>query len=148
MEDKMPDDDILNPEPSYTFIGTSPTAELLEIARIHHKEAKQLQESALASEAENRPEEAKLLMDIANTRLQTALDFEKAARGEGGDPIVTDILSDQDDISKNYVPHESKYTPKLTAAEQDALAHLAEYTAPPPPSPFARAVAWFSGKKH
>jgi hypothetical protein len=144
----MPDDDFLKPEPSYTFIGTSPTAELLEIARIHHKEAKQLQESAIAAEAENRPEEAKLLMDISNSRLQTALDFEKAARGEGGDPIVTDILSDQEDISKNYVPHESKYAPKLTAAERETLDHLAEYIAPPPPSRFAKAVAWFSGKKH
>ena len=143
----MPDDDIQNPEPSYTFIGTSPADELLEIARIHHKEAKQLHESALAAEAENRPQEARLLMDISNSRLQTALDFEKAARGEGSDPIVTDILSDQENTIKDYAPHESKYAPKLTAAEQEALDHLAEYIEPPPPGPFARAVAWFSGKK-
>ncbi len=146
----MPEDDSeamkdqQEPKPSYTFIGTSPTAELLEIARIHHKEAKQLLESSRAAEAENRLEEARLLKDLSDSREQTALDFEKAARGEGGDPIVTDILTDQEDMNKNFVPHESKYEVTLTPEEQAALASLAEVVEPPPPGPVARAVAWFS----
>lgn len=146
-EGRMSDDELQElpePKPSYTFIGSSPAAELLEIARIHHKEAKQLLDSANAAETEGRPEEARLLMDLSKSRRETALEFERAARGEGGDPIVTDILSDQEDISKKYVPHESKYTVKLTDAEKDALDNLAKYTEPPPPGPIARAIAWFS----
>ena len=146
----MSDDDfqdLRDLKPSYTFIGTSPAAEHLECARIHVREAKQMEDSAKTAEAEGRVEEAKLLRDLANSRRQTALEFEKAARGEGSDPIVADILSDQEDIHKNYVPHQSHYAPKLTAAEKEALEKLAEYTEPPPPSPIARAIAWFSGKK-
>lgn len=146
----MPDDDfqdLRDLQPSYTFIGTPPSAEHIEIARIHHREAKQMEDNALISEAEGRLEEASLLRDLAKSRRKTAQEFEMAARGEGGDPIVTEILSDQEDLTKNYVPHTSKYTAKLTAAEQEALAHLAEYTEPPPPGPIARAIAWFSGKK-
>ena len=141
----MPDDNNLSPEPSYTFIGTSPVDELLEIARIHHKEAKQMLDNAEKSRAEGHEEEAKLLTDLAESRRQTALEFERAARGEGSDPIVADILTDQEDLSKNYVPHESNYKAKLTAEEKDALDKLAEYTAPPPPGPLARAIAWFKG---
>ncbi len=148
----MPDDDdfqdLRDLQPSYTFIGTPPSAEHLEIARIHHREAKQMEDNAQTAEAEGRLEEAKLLRDLAKSRREVALEFEKAARGEGKDPIVTDILSDQEDSIKNYAPHQSNYAPKLTAAEQDVLTHLAELTEPPPPSPIARAIAWLSGKKH
>ncbi len=135
--------DLRELKPSYTFIGTPASAEHLEIARIHHREAKQMEESALASEAEGRLEEASLLRDLAKSRRETAMEFERAAKGQGKDPIVTDILSDQEETTKNFVPHESNYKVKLTAAEQEALDHLAEYTAPPPPSPIARAIAWF-----
>ena len=145
-----PDDDFQDMrelKPSYTFIDTPPSVEHLEVARIHNKEAKQMEESAIVSEAEGRLEEAKLLLDLAKSRREIAAEFEKAARGEGKDPIVTDILSDQNDMNKNYVPHESNYAPKLTDAEKEALASLEKYTEPPPPSPLARAKAWFSGKK-
>ena len=140
--------DLRDLKPSYTFIGTPPAEEHLECARIHHREAKQMEDNAIRAEAEGRLEEASLLRDLAKSRRETAMEFERAARGEGNDPIVADILSDQEDMNKNYVPHESNYAPKLTAAEKEALDSLAEYTEPPPPSPIARAFSWFSRGKH
>jgi rubrerythrin len=140
----MPDDDFQEQKPSYTFIGTSPGDELLDVARIHRREMKQLLDSAQAAQAEGREQEAKLLLDIAKERRERAEEFEKAARGESSDPVVTEILSDQEEISKSYVPHKSDYAAKLTPEEEEALACLAEYTAPPPPGPIARAFAWFS----
>jgi len=134
-------------KPSYTFIGTSPGDELLDVARIHRREVKQLLDSADASAAEGREQEAKLLRDIAKERLDRAEEFERAARGETKDPVVTEILSDQEETTKSYVPHSSDYAPKMTDAEKDVLANLAELTEPPPPSPIARAFSWFSGKK-
>ena len=147
----MSDDDfqdLRDLKPSYTFIGTPPSAEHLEVARIHYREAKQMEDNARTAEAEGRMEEASLLRDLAKSRRKTAEEFERAARGEGSDPIVTDILSDQEETTKNYVPHKSDYAPKLTDAEKEALEKLAEYTEPPPPSPIARAISWFSGRKH
>ena len=129
--------------PVYSFQGDSPGAELLEIARIHHKEAKQLFESAHASEAEGRQQEAKLLFDLATSREERAVEFERAARGEGGDPIVTEILADQEEVIGSYSPHKSTYTATLSSTEQEALDKLAEYT-PPPPTRMARAKAWIS----
>jgi len=140
-------DDQREVKPSYTFIGTSPGDELLDVARIHRREVKQLLDSADASEAEGREQEARLLRAIAKERLDRAEEFEKAARGETKDPVVTEILSDQEETIKGYVPHSSDYAPKLTDAEKDALANLAELTEPPPPSRIARAFSWFSGKK-
>ena len=147
----MSDDDfqdLRDVKPSYTFIGTSPAAEHLEIARIHYKEAKQMEDNAQTAEAEGRLEEARLLRYLAKSRRQTAQDFEKAAKGEGGDPIVTEILSDQEDMNKNYVPHQSNYEVKLTAAEKEALDNLSDYIAPPPPGPIQRAITWFSRLGH
>jgi hypothetical protein len=134
-------------KPSYTFIGTPASEEHLEVARIHFREAKQMEDNAIRAEAEGRLEEASLLRDLAKSRRETAEEFERAAKGEVKDPIVTEILEDQEGTMKNYKPHESDYVVKLTDAEQDALAHLAEYTEPPPPSPLKRALGWFSGKK-
>jgi hypothetical protein len=147
----MSDDDfqdLQDLKPSYTFIGTSPGDELLEVARIHRREVKQLMDSAYAAQAEGREQEAKLLFDIAKERQDRAEEFESAARGEIKDPCVTEILSDQEETTRNYVPHESDYTAKLTSAEKDALENLAELTEPPPPSPVQRAIAWFSGRKY
>lgn len=147
----MPEDefeDVREPEPSYTFIGTSPGDELREVARIHNREAKQLEDNAAIAAAEGREQEAKLLKDIAKERRARADEFERAARGETKDPVVTEILSDQEDLTKSYVPHESKYAAKLTPAEQEALERLAEYTEPPPPGPIGRAIAWFSRRGH
>jgi acyl-CoA reductase-like NAD-dependent aldehyde dehydrogenase len=146
----MADDDFVDQreiKPSYTFIGTSPGDELLEVARIHRREVKQLLDSAAASETEGREQEARLLRAIAKERQDRAEEFERAARGETKDPVITEILSDQEEGIKNYVPHESKYVAKLTAAEKEALANLAELTEPPPPNPFARAFGWFSRKR-
>ena len=127
--------------PVYSFQGSSPAEELLEIARIHHKEAKQLYESARAAEAEERHEEAKLLMDLADSRRERAEEFERAAKGEGNDPIVTEILEDQEDICHNYQPHTSTYTP---TDGQLPDGWLEEFT-PPPPGRVARAMAWIGG---
>src|ERR1035437_10256879 len=132
----MADDDFEDQQelkPSYTFIGTSPGDELLDVVRIHRREVKQLLDSAIESEAQGREQEAKLLRDIAKERQDRADEFERAARGETKDPVITEILSDQEESIKNYVPHSSDYAPRLTAAEKDALANLAELTEPPPP---------------
>jgi acyl-CoA reductase-like NAD-dependent aldehyde dehydrogenase len=137
----MSGDNFPDPTPVYSFQGSSPADELLEIARLHHKEAKQLLDSAHAAEAEERHEEAKLLMDLANSRRERAEEFERAARGEGGDPIVAEILDSQEDICHSYTPHTSTYAPvdgKLPEGWLD------EY-APPPTSRIARAVAWIGG---
>jgi hypothetical protein len=149
-EGSMADDDFedqRDQKPSYTFIGTSPGDELIEVARIHRREAKQMLDNAQIAQAEGREQEARLLKDIAKERLDRAEEFESAARGETKDPVVTEILSDQEETIKGYVPHQSKYEAKLTAAEKDALANLAEFIEPPPPSPLARAFGWFSRKK-
>jgi len=146
----MSDDDFQDMrdlKPSYTFIGTSASDELLAVARIHRREAKQMRDNADTAAAEGREQEAKLLRDIAKDREEKAEEFERAARGETKDPVVSEILDDQENVSKSYVPHQSEYVPKLTAAEKEALANLAELTEPPPPSPLSRAFSWFSGKK-
>jgi len=146
----MADDDFQDMrehKPSYTFIGTSPGDELIEVARIHRREAKQMRDNAITAAAEGREQEAKLLRDIAQEREDKADEFERAARGETKDPVVTEILDDQENVTKSYVPHESNYKAKLTAAEKEALANLAELTEPPPPSPLSRAFSWFSSKK-
>ena len=140
-------DDQREIKPSYTFIGTPPGDELLDVVRIHRREVKQLLDSANTSEAEGREQEARLLRAIAKEREDRAVEFERAARGETEDPVVTEILSDQEESTKSYVPHSSDYAPKLTDAEKDVLENLAELTEPPPPSPIARAFSWFSGKK-
>jgi hypothetical protein len=122
----------------YSFLGESPGEKLLDVARIHHREAKQLFEGAETAKAEGREEEAKLLYDLAVAREATATEFEKAAKGEVGDPIVAEILDWQEDINKNYSPFTSDYVPP----EDDAPAE------PPAPEPFSlsksflRGVAW------
>jgi len=122
----------------YSFLGNSPGEKLLDVARIHHREAKQLFEGAEAAKAEDRQEEAKLLLDLAIAREATANEFEKAAMGEAGDPIVAEILDWQEDLAVHYTPFTSDYVPP----EDDAPA------APPAPEPFSlsksflRAVAW------
>jgi hypothetical protein len=107
----MPDDNLRNQTPVYTFQGSSPAEALLEIARIHFKEAKQLFDNANAAVAEDRQEEANLLIDLGIARRERAEEFERAARGEGGDPIVTEILDWQKEICESYVPYSSTYVP-------------------------------------
>jgi len=108
-ENNMPDEAPPEQTPVYTFQGNTPAEVPLEIARIHHLEAKQLFERAQEAEVADRPEEAKLLKHLAAARKETAVEFEKVAKGEASDPIVTEILDWQEDIAENYVPYQSTY---------------------------------------
>jgi len=125
--------------PAYSFLGSSPTEELLEIARIHHKEAKQLFDRAQDAQAEDRQEEAKLLMDLAIARRERAEELEKAARGETVDPIVAEILDNEELMCKNYTP----YTPTYSAPDEALPPGWFDEMKPPPLGRIARAVAWF-----
>src|ERR1035437_6647917 len=118
-EECMPDNNPQDQTPVYSSQGNLPAKEFLDIARIHYREAKQLLESAQQAQAEGRQEEAKLLTDLAIARRERAEEFERVARGEGSDPIVTEILDYQDDMCKNYtpytphIPHQRKNSPRV-----------------------------------
>jgi len=124
--------------PACSFQGISPTEELLVVARIHHKEAKQLFEHAEEARAEDRQEEAKLLTDLAIARQEMADELDKAARGESGDPIVTELLESEELMCKNYTPK----TPTYIAPDAALPPGWLEAIQPPPLGPIARAVAW------
>lgn len=131
----------VNPQdqtPAYSFMGISSTEELLVVARIHHKEAKQLFEHAEEATVEGRPEEAKLLMDLAIARQETADKLDKAASGESGDPIVAELLESEELMCKNYTPK----TPTYVAPDGELPPDWLEKIQPPPLGPIARAVAW------
>jgi len=100
----MPDNNPQDQSPVYSSQGNLAAKEFLDIARIHQREAKQLFEGAQQAQAEDRQEEAKLLTDLAIARRERAEEFERVAKGEGSDPIVTEILDYQDDMCKNYTP--------------------------------------------
>jgi len=120
----MADEDIKarkNLPSDYTFKASSPAEDYLAIASIHHREAKQLLENAQAAQAEDRQEEAKLLMDLAVERRKTAEEFEKAAKGEASDPIVDEILDWQEDLCEGYTP----YAPSFFSDEELAAAAAA-----------------------
>ena len=127
-----------NQTPACSFLGSSTTEELLVIARIHHKEAKQLFEHAEKAQAEGRPEEAKLLMDLAIARRERADELEKAAREEIVDPIVAELLDNEELMCKNYTP----YTPTYSAPDAALPPGWYEEMKPPPLGRIARAVAW------
>lgn len=135
----MSHDNPQDQSPAYSFLGSSPTEELLEIARIHRKEANKLFERAEEAHAEDRQEEAKLLMDLAIARRERADEFEKAARDETIDPIVAEILDNEENMSKNYTP----YTPTYSAPDGALPPGWFEEMKPPPLGRIARAVAWF-----
>src|ERR1039457_6775139 len=101
----MSRDDLQNQSPAYTFLGHSPKEELLVIARIHHKEAKQLLERAQEAQAEGRQEEARLLTDLGIARRERAEELDKAAREEIDDPIVAELLENEEIMCKNYTPN-------------------------------------------
>jgi hypothetical protein len=140
-EEKKPDDTFQDQTPIYTFLDSSQADEYREIARIHRKEGKQLLEHAHQAEAEDRQEEAKLLMDLSIKWEERAEEFEKAARGEGGDPIVTEILESQDEmIEKTSI----KYTPEFISGKGLRPARLPKHMRPPPPGRIDRALAKIS----
>lgn len=124
--------------PACSFQGISPAEELLVIARIHHKEAKQLFENAQKAQAEDRQEEARLLTDLAIARRERADELDKAARGESGDPIVAELLESEEVMCKNYTPK----TPTYNAPDGALPPGWLESIQPPPLGPVARAVAW------
>lgn len=123
---------------AYTFKARSASEDCLEVANIHHREAKQLFEGARVAEAEGRREEARLLQDLAEAREATAMEFEKTARGETNDPIVGEILDWQEDLCSSYVPYE----PTFVTGKEPAPQQLVEELYQPPPGPIARFVAW------
>jgi hypothetical protein len=134
----MPDNNPQDQSPVYSSQGNLAAKEFLDIARIHHREAKQLFEGAQQAQAEGRQEEAKLLTDLAIARRERAEEFERVAKGEGSDPIVTEILDYQDDMCKNYTP----YAPPYSAPEKELPQSWIDEMKPPPLGPIARAVAW------
>jgi acyl-CoA reductase-like NAD-dependent aldehyde dehydrogenase len=124
--------------PGFTFLGRSSADEYLEVARIHNREAKQLFDRAQEALAEDRQEEARLLTDLAIARRERADEFERAAREEGGDPIVAEILDNEEAMCKNYIP----YTPTYIAPEEELPQSWKDELKPRPLGPVARAVAW------
>jgi hypothetical protein len=64
--------------------------------------------------------------------------MEKAAREEIADPIVAELLEDEEAMSKNYIP----YTPTYTAPEDELPQSWKDELKPRPLGPIARAVAW------
>jgi hypothetical protein len=131
----MPANDSQGKTSAYTFQGSSPADQLLEIARIHHLESKQLLERSRQAQAEDRQEEAKLLLDLSNSNEKRAIQFEKAARGECDDPIVREILDGLEETTPKYTP----YAPTLMTEEELLYTPVPEK---PKHGPIARAVAW------
>jgi hypothetical protein len=142
-DDNRPNQDL---PADYASQGSSPTEELREIARIHHREAKELLEHSHQAKAEGREEEAKLLMDLWVAREERAMEFDKAARGEGGDPIVNEILDWQEDLCELLYPtyHWSSSQRRNWPPIRNCLSDLRAA----PLGPIARAVAWFGSWKH
>jgi hypothetical protein len=125
-------------KPPYVFKGSTPAEEYLEIARIHRREAMQLFERANQAHAEDRQQEAMLLIDLGIARRERAEEFERAARGEGRDPVVDEILDWQQDLCHNYVP----YLPEFVSPDAPFPEQLQGVEKSRPLGPIARAVAW------
>jgi hypothetical protein len=137
-EESMSANDSQGKTSAYTFQGDSPADQYLEIARIHHLEAKQLLERSRASLAEDRQEEAKLLLDLSNTNEKRAIQFEKAARGECDDPIVAEIIDGLDESREKHVA----YKPTFLTEEELLHTPLPEDADKPKLNPIIRALAW------
>ncbi|MGA3009450.1 MAG: hypothetical protein ABSD72_04245 [Terracidiphilus sp.] len=131
----MSENDSQRKTSAYTFQGTSPADQFLEIARIHHLEAKQLFENAEKARLADREQEYKLLLDVATSREERAMEFERAAKGECDDPIVSEIVDGLDETRVKFTP----YAPTLMTEEDLAYTPVVEK---PKHNPIARAVAW------
>jgi hypothetical protein len=104
-EENMSDEGYQEGPPTYTFLTEEPADEYRILAEMHQKEAKQLLELARAAEAEDRQQEARLLMDVSAFRLSRAEELERTALGERDDPSVTEALAGEEEILSTYVPH-------------------------------------------
>jgi hypothetical protein len=124
--------------PTYTFQGSSPADQFLEMARIHHLEANQLFDRAIEAQAEDRQEEAKLLKDLAISRRARGDEFDLAARGQCDDPIVSEINDGLEETKALFKP----YTPSVMTEEELRFTEVPEDLKRPPLGRIARAVAW------
>jgi hypothetical protein len=136
----MPDDKPQDQTPAYTFQGRSQTDELLDLANLYNKEAKQLHVRAQQALAEDRQEEARLLTDLAKAQQERADQFEKAAWGESGDPLVTEIMNNLQIQRDNN----TSSTPTYTAPVEDIPFWVKEIK-PRQLGPIARVLAWIGG---
>lgn len=138
----MSDESYKEGDPGYTFLGSSPAEKFLELAGLHRKEAGQLRDRAREEEAEGRMQEAKLMLDVAAVREQRALELEQAARGESGDPSVTEVLKGEKEVLEAYVP------PTLSFIRPEDLPPptVPEHMRPLPPGNIDRAWAWMKGR--
>ena len=129
-------------EPGYTFLGSSPAEKFLELAVLHHKEAKQLRERAREAEEEGRAEEVKLLLDVAAVRERRAEELERAARGEGDDPSVAEVLDGEQEVLEAYVP------PSMSFINPEDLppATVPVHMRPLPPGKIDLAMAWIKNR--
>jgi hypothetical protein len=123
---------------AYTFQGGSPADQFLEIARIHHLEAKQLFENAEKARTADRREEARLLLDLATSREERAIEFERAAKGECDDPIVSEIVDGLEETREKFTP----YAPTLMTEDELLYTPSPDDANKPKHGPIARAVAW------
>jgi hypothetical protein len=137
-EENMSDEGYQEGDPGYTFLGSSPAEKFRELAGLHLKEAKQLRERAREVEEEGRVEEAKLMLDVAAVREQRAAELEKAARGEGDDPSVAEVLDGEKEVLDAYVP------PSMLFIRPEDLppATVPMHMRPIPPGRVDKALAW------
>lgn len=134
----MPDNNPQKTMLTHPFEGITTVEECLNVARIHHREAKQLFENAQKAQAEELPEEAKLLTDLAIERRARGEEFERAARGEISDPIIAEIREFEPEMFKNYTSN----TPIYIAPDKELPPEWFEEMKQPPLGPIARALAW------
>jgi hypothetical protein len=141
-EEKMPDEGFEEEDPGYTFLGSSPAEKFRDLAVLHRKEADQLLERAREAEDEGRHEEAKLMRDVALVREQRAEELERAAKGEGDDPSVTEVLDSQKEMLGSYTP------PTLSFIKPEDLppATVPEHMRPLPPGNIDRAWGWIKDR--
>jgi len=134
----MPDNNPQKTMLTHPFEGITTVEECLNIARIHHREADQLFENAQKAQAEDLPEEAKLLLDLAVARRARGEEFERAARGEISDPIVAEIREFEPEMFKNY----TSKTPTYIAPDKELPPEWYDETKRLPLGPIARVLAW------
>jgi hypothetical protein len=110
--------------------------EYRECARIHFREAERLLERARMAQIDDRQHEALLLADLSIAQRKRGEEYLKAARGEGGDPIVDEILDGLQEMRNNYV-----------LAEGQRVNIMELQSAVGPNERIKRALAWITHTK-